>query len=537
MSGIAQQRPRAAAEVTAPRAVAMTGIVKSFGPVRALDGVDFDLEQGEIHGLLGENGAGKTTLMNILYGLVRPDAGEVVLGGEHVRLHSARDAIARGIGMVHQHFMLVPRLTVAENMILGERELVVGKRRLSAVAKRLRDLEERYGIAVDPDARVWQLSVGEQQRVEILRALYHDARVLILDEPTALLSPLESEHLLPKLRVLASEGVSIVFITHHLDEVLEWSDRITVLRLGSRVGTVLPSETDAAALARMMVGRDVTLVRVVRGDPWRPVAGEATGDVEAAPAVLQIRDLAATNDRGIPALDDVSFDVPPGEIVAVAGVEGNGQGELEEVLLGVRPPTSGSVVLDGRDIRHAEPEDRLRAGMRFIPSDRYRRGLIRALSVANNLVFDQVGRPPFGSRFFLRKDRMLARARELIDRFAIRVSRPEQPAATLSGGNAQRVVLARALSRETRCLVAAQPTRGLDVGAIESVWEQLDAVRRSGVGILLISADLDEVLALADRCLVLYRGRIVAEFDSSHLDREAIGLAMGGAVGAVGDGR
>jgi simple sugar transport system ATP-binding protein len=505
----------------------MRGIEKRFGPVEALAGVDLDLRPGEIHALLGENGAGKTTLMNVLYGLFPPDAGAIAVDGREVSFRSPQEAIAARIGMVHQHFKLVPTLSVAENMVLGERGgPLLRKRQLASVSARVRELADRYGLAVEPEARVWQLSVGEQQRVEILRALYRDARILILDEPTATLTPLETERLFPKLRALAAEGAAIVFITHHLEDVIEWADRITVLRRGKQVGTLRPQESSAEELARMMVGRDVRLMRVVAGDT--PVAAPAREAPAAAP-MLTVDGLEAQGDRGAPALHGLSFAVAPGEILAIAGVEGNGQPELEEALFGLRTPEAGRVGLDGREVTRAEPAERMRIGLGLVPSDRYRRGLIRELSVAENLALDRFGAPPFGTELRLDRRAIARQAVELIERFSIRVSSPNQLAGTLSGGNAQRLVLARTLSRELRCLVAAQPTRGLDVGAIEFVWEQLAAARDRGVAILLISTDLDEVMSMADRCCVIYRGRLVAEWAREELDREKVGLAMGGA--------
>ncbi|MBA3262799.1 MAG: ABC transporter ATP-binding protein [Thermoleophilaceae bacterium] len=510
--------------------VAMSGVVKRFGAVQALAGVDLELRPGEIHALLGENGAGKTTLMNVLYGMFSPDAGAISVGGREVNFRSPHDAIAAGVGMVHQHFKLVPTLTVAENMVLGQRGgPLLRRRELAAVSARLRALADRYGLDVDPDARVWQLSVGEQQRVEILRALYRDARILVLDEPTATLTPPETQRLFPKLRALAAEGASIVFITHHLEDVIEWADRITVLRRGERVGTLKPADSSAEDLARMMVGRDVRLMRVVAGEAPTAGEGRALRQRESAAPVLEVEGLQARGDRGTTALHDVSFSVAPGEILAIAGVEGNGQPELEEAVFGLRAPEAGTVTLDGRDVTRCEPAERMRLGMGLVPSDRYRRGLIRELSVAENLALDRLGRPPFGTELRLDRQAIAKHAADLIERFSIQVSGPEQLAGTLSGGNAQRLVLARTLSRELRCLVAAQPTRGLDVGAIEFVWEQLAAARDCGVAILLISTDLDEVMSMADRCCVMYRGGLVADWSRERLDREKVGLAMGGA--------
>jgi simple sugar transport system ATP-binding protein len=508
----------------------MRAIVKRFGPVTALDGVDLDLQPGEVHALLGENGAGKTTLMNVLYGLLAPDAGSIVIDGEPRAFASAQDAIAAGVGMVHQHFMLVPTLTVAENMLLGERGgFLMRRRTIAGAAERVRELADRYGLDVDPGARVWHLSVGEQQRVEILRALYRDARILVLDEPTATLTPLETERLFPKLRAMARGGAAIAFITHHLEEVMAWADRITVLRHGERVATLRPEETSARNLARLMVGRDVGLMQVATGER-RLDDGHASATRSAARPVLEVAGLSATGDRGTPALRELAFSVAPGEILAIAGVEGNGQPELEEVLFGLRPPDAGRVVLDGDDITRMPPAERLDRGLGLVPSDRYGRGVIRELSVAENLVLDRIGRPPFGTPLRVRRREIAAHGADLVERFSVDVASPEQGAGTLSGGNAQRVVLARTLSRDLRCLVAAQPTRGLDVGAIEFVWEQLAAARDAGLGIVLISTELDEIESVADRCCVLYRGRLVAEWPRAELDREQLGLAMGGAT-------
>jgi ABC-type uncharacterized transport system ATPase subunit len=503
----------------------MTAIVKQFGSVTALENVDLDLYAGEIRGLLGENGAGKTTLMNILYGLLQPDRGAISFHGEQVSLRDPRDAVSKGVGMVHQHFMLVPTLTVAENMLLSDPSLVVRKRNLRQVARRLGEIHEQYGLFIDPEARVWQLSVGEQQRVEIIRALYHGARILILDEPTATLTPFQVSLVLPKLRTMADEGAAIVFISHHLEEVMEWTDRITVLRRGKHVATLRPAETTTRELARLMVGRDVSVVQPDTAGRWGSQGGKQPGEADS---VLVAEGLTAIGDRGTVALHEVTFSVRRGEIVAIAGVEGNGQAELEEVLFGLRAPEAGVVQLEGVDITASSPGDRLQRGLGLIPSDRYRRGVIRDLPVAYNLVFDRIGEEPFGSWLRVRKRAVFQRAAELVDRFAIRTGRLEQPVRGLSGGNAQRVVIARALSRELRGLVAAQPTRGLDVGAIEFVWEQLDNARDEGIGILLISTDLDEIFALADRCHVMYRGQIVASWPRVEFNREKLGLAMGG---------
>lgn len=518
-------------EAVAAPLVELRGIEKRFGELRALAGVDLDLRAGEMHALLGENGAGKTTLMNILYGLLAPDGGEVRVDGHPVTQHTSEQAIASGVGMVHQHFKLVPTLTVAENLLVGRhRSLLLRKRDLTKVAERIVQIGERYGLQVDPSAKIWQLSIGEQQRVEILRALDREARVLILDEPTATLTPGEAEQLFPKLRAMADHGAAIVLITHHLDEAVAWADRTTVLRRGKLVASLAGGEADATQLARLMVGEDAsTTERAALGasddrPQERPVD-------DRAPAILLAADLRVRGNRGTVVLDGCGLRVAAGEIVAVAGVEGNGQAELEEVLLGLRGVEQGRITLVETDITTMSTAERLRAGMALVPSDRYRRGLISGLSVADNLALDRIGEPPYGSRLKMHRRVVLERAVALINRFGIPVSGPRQQAGKLSGGNAQRVVLARALSRELRCLVAAQPTRGLDVGAVAALWRLLERARDDGAAVLMLSTDLEEILALADRCYVIYRGRFVAELARHELDRHRIGLAMGGSVG------
>ena len=508
--------------------VAMRGVTKRFGSLTAVDGANFDLYSGEIHALLGENGAGKTTLMNLLYGLERPDEGTIEIDGEPVRLGSAHDAIKAGIGMVHQHFQLVPRLSVAENVILGAGE---GRRirlpDLAEVASAIEDLGERYGLPVSAASLVGDLSVGEQQRVEILRALYRGARILILDEPTATLSPVEIDHLIEQLQAMASAGTAIVMITHHLDEVMTAADRITVLRAGANVATLPAEATSPLELARLMVGREVTMLSEV-GEVEEADARAASGS--AGPAVLTLEDLSSTSLGGTSGehagdFVDVSLEVRASEIVAIAGVEGNGQAELEAVLCGLSQPASGRMRLGQADVTDAAPRQLLDAGVGIIPSDRYRRGLIRGLSVAENLVYDRIDRAPYGRRLWIDPRAVAARGADLVRRFSIAVRSPSAAASTLSGGNAQKVVLARALGTDLQLLIAAQPTRGLDVGAIEFVWNQIRDQRDTGVAVLLITTDLNEVTALSDRCFVIYRGRLV----ETPLDREAIGMAMGGA--------
>jgi simple sugar transport system ATP-binding protein len=504
----------------------MQGIVKTFGSLTALDHVDFDLRQGEIHALLGENGAGKSTLMNLLYGLLRPDSGQIYLDGQPVAFSSPHDAIAAGIGMVHQHFKLVPRLTVAENVLLGDPH---GKGlRLPSMRKAqqvIAELADRSGLVVKPDAVVRDLSVGEQQRVEIIRALHHGARVLILDEPTASLTPVEVHPLLEKLKGLASQGTSIIIITHHLDEVMLTADRVTVLRRGRNVGTTAANATTTRELARMMVDRDVS---IVLNEPPTTVRTPVADDQRV---VLELEGLnfkaASSGDRAPEhaGFHDVSLYVRAGENVTVAGVEGNGQSELEEVLLGLRHAASGRYDIDGQSMSWTGPGKLRDAGVGFVHSDRYRHGLIRELSIADNLVYHRLGRAPFGSRWRMDRGSIAEHGDRAVSDFSISATSSATLAGTLSGGNAQKVVLARAFSFTPKVIVAAQPTRGLDVGAIEFVWAQLVEQRDNGVGILLITTDLEEVLALSDRCYVMYRGGI----SETVVDRHTIGLALGGA--------
>jgi len=491
-------------------ALELRGISKRFGNLVANDGIDFDVRRGEVHALLGENGAGKTTVMRIAYGLTHPDAGEIRVEGRPQAIRSPRDAIAAGIGMVTQHFALVRPMTVAENLALGRSRGL--RLDLDEARRRGSDASERFGIRVDPDARVDELSVGQQQRVEILKALSRDCRILILDEPTAVLVPDEVTALFQTLRSLMAEGLSVVFISHKLGEVRAISDRVSVLRRGRLVGTV-PGATEERELASMMVGR--------------PTFGvERSGD--AAPLsdapILAIRDLHARGAHGLPALSGVSLAVGGGEIVGVAGVSGNGQTELVEVLSGMRQPTGGSVVVDGVELAGADPTGMMQARVGRIPEDRHA-SLIGDLSVAYNLVLERLDDFRRGGR--IDEHRVQEHALELIDRFDIR-ARPDDPVATLSGGNIQKVLLARVLSRNPRLLVVSQPTRGLDVGATEYVRSQLLARRADGAATVLVSEDLDELLALSDRLVVLYEGRIVGETTSRGADLERLGMLMAG---------
>ena len=498
--------------------VELRGITKRFPGVVACDDVDLSADSGEVHALLGENGAGKSTLMNILFGLYRPDEGEILLDGEAQRFRSPADAIAAGVGMVHQHFMLVPVFTVAENVMLGvEPTGRLGQLERAEAHERVAELSERYGLAVDPEATIEDLPVGVQQRVEILKALYRDARCLILDEPTAVLTPPEIAELMDIVRQLAEGDRSVIFISHKLREVLAIADEISVLRDGKVVGHTTPGESDEQALATMMVGHDVKLV------------------VDKAPAtpgepVLAIDNLVVADDRGQRVVDGVSFEVRAGEIVALAGVQGNGQTELVEAITGLRAPRSGSVRFDGRDVAGWPPDDLFRAGLAHVPEDRQRDGLIDSFAVASNLVLNQIDERPFSRR--LRIDRRAVRihAEELVDQFDVRTASVQSAASTLSGGNQQKVIIAREFFHADRLLVLSQPTRGLDVGSIQYIHRQVVAKRDEGVGVLLNSSELDEVLALADRVAVIYRGRIVGILNREEASRDRIGLLMAGAV-------
>jgi ABC-type uncharacterized transport system ATPase subunit len=499
-----------------PPLLELRGITKRFPGIVANDHVDFDLRPREVHALLGENGAGKSTLMNILYGLYRPDDGEVLLRGKHVEIHSPQDAIELGIGMVHQHFMLIPVMTVAENIVLGTEP---ASRRLfldsDAANARVLTLSRTFKLAVAPNARVEDISVGQQQRVEILKALYRKADILILDEPTAVLTPQEAAELFAILEDLRQEGLSIIFISHKLGEVLKIADRITVLRRGQAVGTVPREGATPDSLAKMMVGREV-LLRVDK-QPNEP--GET---------LLEVQDLHVTDLRGLEAVRGVSFSVRAGEIVGIAGVDGNGQTELIDAIAGLRKASSGRVAIGGRDITDFSSNAILDEGFGHIPEDRQRRGLVLDFSLAENLALHDFDKPP-ASRFgWLYPRRLIERARRILREFDVRGGGPETPAASLSGGNQQKVVVAREVSRNPRVLIAAQPTRGLDVGAIEFVHRRLVEERDDGRAILLVSLELEEILSLSDRILVMYEGRIVGEF-SPDASEEELGIAMVGA--------
>jgi ABC-type uncharacterized transport system ATPase subunit len=492
----------------------LKGITKRFPGVVANDSVDFELRAGEVHALLGENGAGKSTLMNILYGLYHPDEGEIRMRGEQVRISSPNEAIDLGIGMVHQHFMLIPVMTVTENIVLGVEPHRGPLMNMDEARERVRDISKRFGLAVQPDAKIESISVGQQQRVEILKALYRGADVLILDEPTAVLTPQEADELFAILRSLQAEGKSIIFITHKLHEVLDIADRVTVLRRGKTIETVPRAGATEDSLATLMVGREV-LLRVDKGT-------STPGDT-----LLRVEDLQVRDERGLEAVRGVTFDVRAGEIVGIAGVDGNGQSELIDGIMGLRKVESGRVSVGGADITGEGAKHSLDAGLGHIPEDRHRRGLILDFSLAENLALHDYDHVP-NSRFgWLFPNRLVQVAKRLLREFDVRGGTPQTPAASLSGGNQQKVVIAREVNRNPNVLVAAQPTRGLDVGAIEFVHRRLVGERDEGRGILLVSFELDEILSLSDRILVLYEGQIVGEFDPSVSEQE-LGIAMTG---------
>jgi ABC-type uncharacterized transport system ATPase subunit len=494
----------------------LRAITKRFPGVLANDHVDFDLRRGEVHGLLGENGAGKSTLMNILYGLYSADEGEILIQGKRVTFHSASDAIDHGIGMVHQHFMLIPVMTVAENIVLAQEPTHAGVFiDFDAARQRVRDLSEQFKFAIDPDAKVEAITVGQQQRVEILKALYRRADILILDEPTAVLTPQEAGELFGILRGLVDEGMSVIFISHKLNEVLEIADRITVLRRGKIIDTVPREGATEEGLAQRMVGREV-LLRVDR-PPASP------GDV-----LLEVDGLEVRDDRDLPAVRGVSFTVRAGEIVGLAGVDGNGQSELIEAITGLRRVHAGTVKVAGRELRHATPRDMLDAGVGHVPEDRQRRGLVLEFPISENVALHDYNKPPDSKWGWLYPKKLVEHARRLIKEFDVRGGEPATRAGALSGGNQQKLVVAREVDRDPSVLIAAQPTRGLDVGAIEYMHRRLVEERDEGRAILLVSLELDEVLSLSDRILVIYEGQIVAEHASGATEEE-IGMEMLGA--------
>jgi ABC-type uncharacterized transport system ATPase subunit len=493
----------------------LKGITKRFPGVVANDHVDFDLRRGEVHALLGENGAGKTTLMNVLYGLYHADEGEIRMRGERVTFGSPREAIAHGIGMVHQHFMLIPVMTVAENIVLATEPKTAGVLLdFAAASARVRELAKTFGFEIDPDAPVASITVGQEQRVEILKALYRSADILILDEPTAVLTPQEAKELFQILQTLKQEGMSIIFISHKLREVLEIADRITVVRRGKVVDTVPRESATEQGLAKLMVGREV-LLRVEKkpAEPGSPL--------------LHVENLVVRDDRGLEAVRGVSLEVRTGEIVGIAGVDGNGQRELIDALTGLRKPADGRVVVEGKEQTRVSAKRRLELWLGHIPEDRQRRGLVLEFTLAENLALHDYDREPLSKLGWLSPRRMIESAKKLLEEFDVRGGGPTTRAASLSGGNQQKVVVAREVGRNPRVLVAAQPTRGLDVGAIEFIHRRIVQERDEGRAILLLSLELEEILSLSDRILVIYEGQIVGEYPPDTSEEE-LGIAMTG---------
>jgi ABC-type uncharacterized transport system ATPase subunit len=492
-------------------------ITKRFPGVLANDKISFTLEAGEIHAFLGKNGAGKSTLMNIMYGLYAPDEGQVLINGQEVNIRGPNDAIRLGLGMVHQHFMLVPTLTVAENVMLGTEitnGLLIDTRSANA---RIRELSHQYGLDIPPDAIIHDLPVGVQQRVEIVKALYRGADMLILDEPTAVLTPQEADDLFVVVESLRSQGKSIIFISHKLREVLAIADRITVLRRGRVVGTALPKESTEESLASMMVGRDVVLT-VPKG-PANPTD-----------EVLRVENMTVLDDRKALAVDHCSLSVRAGEVLGIAGVQGNGQTELVEAITGLRPMVAGSVHVLGRDLSGASPRAVIESGVAHVPEDRHRHGLVLSYPIADNLVLSTYYLAPYARGVVINEDAIVSRAKALVSEFDVRTSSAVAPASTLSGGNQQKVVIAREFSRPIKLLIAAQPTRGIDVGSIEFIHRGIVRQRDEGIAVLLVSAELDEILALADRIAVMFKGKIIATVPREEATREGIGLLMAGIV-------
>jgi ABC-type uncharacterized transport system ATPase subunit len=503
-----------------PPLLEMRGITKRFPGVLANDHVDFDVVPGEIHALFGENGAGKSTLMRVLYGLYQPDEGEIRLRGEQVTIGSPAAAIQHRIGMIHQHFMLVQTLTVAENIALGVRSSRGPLTDLRRVSERIRELSETYGLKVDPAAYIWQLSVGERQRVEIIRALYREVSLLVLDEPTAVLTPHEVRDLFAVLSRLVRSGLSLVFISHKVAEVLELSDRITVLRGGRKIATIRGADATMDGLADMMVGHEVTEV-------------EAPSDRQPGPAALAVCDLRVTGDRGVEAVRGLSLRVHSGEIVGIAGVSGNGQRELAEAIAGLRHPSGGRVEIGGTDVTGRHPRLIRDAGFAYVPEERMRDGVIAELSVAENLMLVGSSDRAYARFGFLRRRAIRRHCRRLVSEFDVRTPGPDTPAHNLSGGNIQKLIMARELSGSPAVLLVAQPTRGIDVSASAYIHQRLLGQRASGTAVLVISEDLDEVLAISDRILVIYEGAILSEADPRITSREEIGLMMAGVAPAT----
>ena len=514
--------------------LSMNGITCRFNDVIANNDVHFNLFRGEIHGLLGENGAGKTTLMSVLYGLYKPEAGEIFVKGKRVDIKSPLDAIGLGIAMVHQHFLLTPSHTVTENIIVGlkppRRSIFL---RTAEAERKILELSQRYGLKIDPKAIVGDLSVGEQQRVEIIKALYREIDILILDEPTSMLTPVEEKALFSTLSAMVKAGLSIIFITHKLKEVIEASTRVTVLRGGKVIGTVMTEQTTETELAKLMIGRSLSHssayqqeeihVGIQKSSNAKASAGHAT--------VLELKNVFALNNSGVQALKDLSLTVAKGEILGIAGVDGNGQSEIAEIVSGLRKIQNGQVVIDGRDVIGMSPKQIREWGLAYIPEDRLNTGLILEYSIAENLILDRWYSSPYSGKIFLNKHEMKRFAEQIVSNFDVRTPSLDIQVRYLSGGNLQKIVLGRELSKEHKLLIAHNPTRGLDVGAAEYVHKQIFKQRDSGVGVLLLSLDLDEILLVSDRIAVIYAGRIMGVFDRTTADVDRIGPLMGGYEG------
>jgi len=497
--------------------VELRGITKSFGSLVANDAIDLKVEAGQIHAILGENGAGKSTLMNILFGLLQPDLGEILIEGIAIQVNEPSDALAAGIGMVHQNFMLIPVFTVAENIVLGHEKIRgVGSLDLTEARIQIMEIAKRFSFEIDPDALIEDLPVGVQQRVEIIKALFFNAKIIILDEPSAVLTPQETDELLNVMRELKKQGKSIIFITHKLREVQEVADEITIIRLGKVVGKAKPTATQEE-LASMMVGRPVDLE--VTKKPFTP-----------GPVILKISDLKVTDNRGRPLVSEIDFDVRAGEILAVAGVQGNGQTELARAILNLEPHVYGSITIDGNEIVGKTVNESLESGIAFVPESRELDGLISSFSIAENLILDTFYSAPISKSGILDLEKIRSNAEEYTKQFDVRLQRVSDPASSLSGGNKQKVVLARELTRPVKLLVASQPTRGLDVGSIEFVHERILAERDTGRAVLLFSNELDEVMALADRIAVMYHGSII-DIVAPSVTRNELGLLMAGVKG------
>lgn len=493
----------------------MRGITKRFPGVLANDNVDFDVRSGEVHALLGENGAGKSTLMKILYGMYEPSEGKILLNGKEIKINSPTDAINHGIGMIHQHFMLVETLTVAENVALGLPSSRGFLTDLDKVSERILELADIYGLKIDPDAYIWQLSVGQQQRVEIIKALYRGAALLILDEPTAVLTPQEVDEFFVIMRQMVADGHALIFISHKLHEIMNICDRVTVLRDGAKVGTKIISDITKEELANWMVGREVSMTRELE-------------DIERGPSRLTLKNISCDSDRGTPALRGVSLNVYSGEILGLAGISGNGQRELAEIITGLRKATDGKVILENEDVTDFRPGEVTERMLSYIPEERMRDGMIKDFTIAENMVLREHHVSPFAEKGFLMLKTIAKHSDNLIEKFRVKTPSRETKAGSLSGGNIQKVVLARELSRKPRVLIAAQPTRGLDVGATEYVHAQLLEQRREGTAIMMISEDLDEVMALSDRIAVICEGEIMGIVPRNEATPQKLGLMMAG---------